>query len=300
MRVYLGSDHAGYELKRHLLSVLPTLGYEVEDVGPTTYDPADDYPPFCLHTAARVVADPGCLGIVIGGSGNGEQIAANKVPGVRAALAWSVETARLAREHNDANLVAIGARMHPTEQATEIVATFLGTPFPGANGTGAGWPRSPRTRPTARCRSYRSPRDPRPVADVSRGRGDRVTDGRGDGVTGGRGDCSTRGPWRRRDRRPVVAASARCHPPCRAPRRAAPPGPNPRAGGLPARRDTSGTRRVCPLISYSGGRLLGRRDGSTAMVPRGRGARRASGLPGPGPGSAATPAAAGRHRPICR
>ena len=129
MRVYLGSDHAGYELKTHLVSHLGRQGFEVIDVGPHTFDPDDDYPVFCLHTAARVVADPGSLGVVIGGSGNGEQIAANKVAGVRAALAWSVETARLAREHNDANVVGIGARQHTLDEATAIVEAFLATPF---------------------------------------------------------------------------------------------------------------------------------------------------------------------------
>ncbi len=129
MRVYLGSDHAGYELKAYLRTRLVSDGYEVVDVGPSEYDPDDDYPPYCLHTAARVVADPGSLGVVIGGSGNGEQIAANKVPGVRAALAWSRETAALAREHNDANVVGIGARQHTLEEAAEIVLTFLRTPF---------------------------------------------------------------------------------------------------------------------------------------------------------------------------
>ncbi|QSB16001.1 ribose-5-phosphate isomerase [Natronosporangium hydrolyticum] len=131
MRVYLGSDHAGYELKVHLASHLATLGYEVRDVGPASFDPDDDYPAFCLHTGARVVADPGSLGVVIGGSGNGEQIAANKVAGVRAALAWSVATAQLAREHNDANVVGIGARMHRLDEAAEIVTAFLNTRFSG-------------------------------------------------------------------------------------------------------------------------------------------------------------------------
>jgi ribose 5-phosphate isomerase B len=131
MRVYLGSDHAGYELKVHLASYLPTQGFEVVDVGPHAFEPEDDYPAYCFHTGARVVADPGSLGIVIGGSGNGEQIAANKVPGVRAALAWSLETARLGREHNDANVVAIGGRMHPLDEATAIVVTFLSTAFSG-------------------------------------------------------------------------------------------------------------------------------------------------------------------------
>jgi ribose 5-phosphate isomerase B len=133
MRVYLGSDHAGYELKVHLASYLPTQGYEVVDVGPAVFDPDDDYPAFCFHTGARVVADTGSLGVVIGGSGNGEQIAANKVPGVRAALTWNVETARLAREHNDANVAGIGARMHTLDEAAAIVTTFLATSFSGGD-----------------------------------------------------------------------------------------------------------------------------------------------------------------------
>jgi ribose 5-phosphate isomerase B len=132
MRVYLGSDHAGYELKVHLATHLASEGYDVTDVGPSSYDPDDDYPPYCLHAAARVVADLGSLGVVIGGSGNGEQIAANKVAGARAALAWSVETAVLAREHNDANVVGIGARHHTLAEATAIVTAFLSAPFPGA------------------------------------------------------------------------------------------------------------------------------------------------------------------------
>src|SRR3954469_20300217 len=129
MRVYLGSDHAGYELKVHLVSALGLQGYEVVDVGPAKYDPEDDYPVFCFHTVPRVIADPDSLGVLIGGSGNGEQIAANKVPGVRAALAWNVETAQLAREHNDANVAGIGARMHTLDEAAEIVMAFLTTPF---------------------------------------------------------------------------------------------------------------------------------------------------------------------------
>ncbi|WP_208325967.1 ribose-5-phosphate isomerase [Amycolatopsis arida] len=128
MRVYLGADHAGFELKNHLVGHLRKLGHEVVDVGPRDYDPADDYPPFCIETARRVVADEGSLGIVVGGSGNGEQIAANKVPGARAALAWSTETARLAREHNHAQLIGIGARMHRPEEAVAIVEAFLDTP----------------------------------------------------------------------------------------------------------------------------------------------------------------------------
>ena len=133
MPVYLGTDHAGYDLKAHLARELAAQGYEIVDVGPASFDPEDDYPPYCLNTGARVVDDHGSLGVVIGGSGNGEQIAANKVTCVRAALAWNVETARLAREHNDANIVAVGAGMHPVDVATTIVTTFLTTPFSGSS-----------------------------------------------------------------------------------------------------------------------------------------------------------------------
>jgi ribose 5-phosphate isomerase B len=129
MRVYLGSDHAGFDLRTHLVRRLTDLGHDVVDIGPHRYDPQDDYPPFCLETGRRVVADPGSLGVVIGGSGNGEQIAANKVAGVRAALAWSTETAQLSRQHNDANVISIGARMHDVDAATGFVTTFLQTPF---------------------------------------------------------------------------------------------------------------------------------------------------------------------------
>ncbi len=131
MRVYLGSDHAGYELKSYLAGQLPLWGYEVVDLGAASFEPDDDYPPYCIAAATRVVEDPGSLGVVIGGSGNGEQITANKVPGVRAALAWNQENARLAREHNDANVVGIGARMHTLDEAMAIVTTFLSTPFSG-------------------------------------------------------------------------------------------------------------------------------------------------------------------------
>jgi ribose 5-phosphate isomerase B len=131
MRVYLGSDHAGYELKMHLVDHLLKQGYDVVDIGPHMYDPDDDYPAFCLAAGARVVADPGSLGIVIGGSGNGEQIAANKIAGVRAALAWKVEIAQLARQHNDANVLGIGAREHTADEATSFAEAFLTTPFSG-------------------------------------------------------------------------------------------------------------------------------------------------------------------------
>ncbi|GAB3223031.1 ribose-5-phosphate isomerase [Glycomyces halotolerans] len=129
MRIYLGSDHAGLELKDHLVKHLSGSGHDVVDVGPFAFDAEDDYPPYCFHTAARVVGDPGSLGIVVGGSGNGEQIAANKVPGCRSALAWSLETARLARQHNDANVLAIGGRMHGLEEATSFAEAFIAEPF---------------------------------------------------------------------------------------------------------------------------------------------------------------------------
>ncbi len=131
MRVYLGSDHAGFELKTSLATHLSKAGHDVVDVGPAVYDAEDDYPAFCVEAALRVVADPGSLGVVIGGSGNGEQIAANKVPGCRAALGYDTETARLARQHNDAQVLGIGARMHTAEGAADIVDAFLATEFSG-------------------------------------------------------------------------------------------------------------------------------------------------------------------------
>jgi ribose 5-phosphate isomerase B len=131
MRIHLGSDHAGLELKEHMLGWLRDHGHEPVDHGPFVYDALDDYPVFCLRAAAAVVADQGSLGVVIGGSGNGEQIAANKVPGVRAALAWSEETASLAREHNDANVISVGGRMHTVDEMTRFIEVFLGTAFTG-------------------------------------------------------------------------------------------------------------------------------------------------------------------------
>ncbi len=131
MRVHIGSDHAGFELKNHLVQHLTAAGHDVVDHGPAVYDAVDDYPPYCLRTAEAVVQDDGSLGIVIGGSGNGEQIAANKVKGVRAALAWSTETAKLGREHNNANVISVGARMHSTEESTGFVDTFLATDYSG-------------------------------------------------------------------------------------------------------------------------------------------------------------------------
>ena len=129
MRVHIGSDHAGFELKQHLVGALTAKGYEVVDHGAPDYDAQDDYPAYCLPAAEAVVADPGSLGIVIGGSGNGEAIAANKVDGVRCALAWSEQTATLGRQHNNANVISVGGRMHTTEEATRFVELFLETPF---------------------------------------------------------------------------------------------------------------------------------------------------------------------------
>lgn len=125
MRVYLGGDHAGFELKQAILEHLLAVGHEPIDCGALAYDAQDDYPAFCIAAAEKTVADPGSLGIVLGGSGNGEQIAANKVPGARCALAWSVETAQLARQHNNAQLIGIGGRMHTVEEALAIVDAFL-------------------------------------------------------------------------------------------------------------------------------------------------------------------------------
>jgi ribose 5-phosphate isomerase B len=129
MRVYLGSDHAGFELKAKLVEHVTASGHEAVDCGAHTYDPQDDYPAPCITAAHRMIADPGSLCIVIGGSGNGEQIAANKVTGVRAALVWSDDTASLARLHNDANVISIGARNHPDDDVFRFVDVFLGTAF---------------------------------------------------------------------------------------------------------------------------------------------------------------------------
>ena len=135
MRVHLGSDHAGLELKEHLLNWLADQGHEAVDHGPFVYDALDDYPVFCLRAAEGVAADQQdgvqALGVVIGGSGNGEQMAANKVKGVRAALVWSEETAVLAREHNDANVISVGGRMHTVDDMTRFIEVFLTTEFTG-------------------------------------------------------------------------------------------------------------------------------------------------------------------------
>jgi ribose 5-phosphate isomerase B len=135
MRIHIGTDHAGLEFSETLQAHLKDAGHEVVDHGPKSFDPLDDYPSFCINTALAVVADEAsgvqCLGIVFGGSGNGEQMAANKVAGARAALVWSEATALLARQHNDANLISIGARQHTVEEATHLIDLFIAEPFSG-------------------------------------------------------------------------------------------------------------------------------------------------------------------------
>ena len=131
VHVYLGSDHAGFELKAALVASLREAGHEPVDCGPASYVPDDDYPVYVMRAAQSVIEDPGSLGIVIGGSGNGEQIAANKIPGIRAAVAWTDETARLARQHNDANVLSLGARMYSIAEAVGFATVFVTTPFSG-------------------------------------------------------------------------------------------------------------------------------------------------------------------------
>ena len=135
MRIHLATDHAGLELSAEIAEHLRNGGHEVVNHGPETYDPLDDYPSFCINAARAVRRDEKAgipaLGIVFGGSGNGEQIAANKVEGIRAALVWSEATAVLAREHNNANVCAIGARQHDTAEVLQLIDLFVATDFPG-------------------------------------------------------------------------------------------------------------------------------------------------------------------------
>jgi ribose 5-phosphate isomerase B len=166
MRVHLGCDHAGLDLKDHLLGWLRQHGHEPVDHGPFQYDALDDYPVFCLRAADAVAreraAGDDSLGIVIGGSGNGEQMAANKVPGIRAALAWSEETAALAREHNDANVVSLGGRMHSLDELTRYVEVFLSTPFTGEER---------HARRIGQLADYESSRELPALPESARGRG---------------------------------------------------------------------------------------------------------------------------------
>ena len=131
MRIHIGSDHAGLDFKSELITHLVMNGHDVTDHGPYEYDALDDYPDFCIPCAEAVAKDATSMGIVLGGSGNGEQMAANKVKGIRAALVWSIETAKLAREHNNANVIAVGGRMHEADFVKMLIDTFIATPFPG-------------------------------------------------------------------------------------------------------------------------------------------------------------------------
>ncbi|MBC9954779.1 ribose-5-phosphate isomerase [Leucobacter sp. cx-42] len=135
MRIHVATDHAGLEFSQQLQQHLADQGHEVIDHGPEAYDALDDYPSFCINAALGVARDERdgvqALGVVFGGSGNGEQIAANKVDGIRAALVWNDSTAELAREHNNANVISIGARQHPVEDAIRFIDLFIATPFPG-------------------------------------------------------------------------------------------------------------------------------------------------------------------------
>ena len=130
MRIAIGADHAGYALKEHVVGLLKTLGHDVDDRG-THSEAVIDYPAICAEVARLVVTGAADRGIVIGGSGQGEQITANKVRGVRAALCNDLYTARLSREHNDANVLALGGRIVGFGLAEEIVAVWLATSFQG-------------------------------------------------------------------------------------------------------------------------------------------------------------------------
>ena len=135
MRIHIATDHAGLETSHFIIEALSAAGHEVFDHGPKSFDPLDDYPGFCINAALAVIHDQQArveaLGVVLGGSGNGEQIAANKVSGIRAALVWNQDTAKLARSHNDANVIAVGARQHTQEEVLELIQTFIQEPFSG-------------------------------------------------------------------------------------------------------------------------------------------------------------------------
>ena len=130
MHIVIGSDHAGYRLKEHLKDVMKADGHTIDDLGTHSEEPVD-YPPICAAVARAVVAGRAERGIVLGGSGQGEQIAANKVRGVRAALCNDLFTARLSRSHNDANVLALGGRIVAEGLADEILRLWLATPFEG-------------------------------------------------------------------------------------------------------------------------------------------------------------------------
>jgi ribose 5-phosphate isomerase B len=130
MRIAIGADHAGFALKEHLVGTLKRLGHDVDDRGTYSETPVD-YPPICADVAQQVAFGQADRGVVLGGSGQGEQIAANKVFGARAALCNDLHTARMSREHNDANVLAMGGRIVATALADEILCLWLGTAFAG-------------------------------------------------------------------------------------------------------------------------------------------------------------------------
>ena len=135
MKIHIGTDHAGLDFKNTITQHLTQQGHQVTDHGAYEFNPEDDYPAFCIATAEAVMQDQfdgeQSLGVVFGGSGNGEQIAANKVTGIRAALVWNEDTAKLARQHNDANVISIGARQHTQEEALRLIDLFINEPFSG-------------------------------------------------------------------------------------------------------------------------------------------------------------------------
>jgi ribose 5-phosphate isomerase B len=130
-KIFLASDHAGYELKESLSAFLRERGYEIEDCGAFSLEPADDYPDYMLPMAAKVAEHEGAFGIAIGGSGQGEAVACNRVPGVRAAVYYgkSLEIIKLSREHNDANVLSLGARFMSADEAEQAALIWLTTPF---------------------------------------------------------------------------------------------------------------------------------------------------------------------------
>ena len=130
MKLYIASDHAGFELKQQLLAEARRLGHEVEDLGPASAERVD-YPDFGAAVGRAVAADPGSRGVIACGSGIGIAMAANKVPGIRAAAVWDEESARLSREHNDANVFSVGARLVPAERALAMLRVWLSTAFEG-------------------------------------------------------------------------------------------------------------------------------------------------------------------------
>ena len=135
MKIHIGTDHAGLDFKNTITQHLTQQGHQVTDHGAYEFNPEDDYPAFCIATAEAVMADEvdgnQSLGVVFGGSGNGEQIAANKVTGIRAALVWNEDTAKLARQHINANVISIGARQHTQEEALHLIDLFINEPFSG-------------------------------------------------------------------------------------------------------------------------------------------------------------------------